>query len=339
MHILIDTGHPAHILFYAPIARKLEALGYAVTFTIRDKEYSRRLAETLNLSFSVKGSGSSCLLLKPFYLYRSVRQIMEAGRSKKVSMLLSFASPYAGIAAFILRKPHIVFDDTEPDPLCQTLYRLFSTTIITPSCFQKSFGKKHIRVNAYKELAYLQANRALSNQTQKIEKPYIVVRLVHHGVLHDKYKRVWDREEKLAFVEKLARTYTVVISSEEALPATLLPHAYKGQPENFHALLSQAHLVVGESATVAAESAVLGVPAIYIDYQTRGYVEDIASNYGLIMRYTPESTNLPFIMNKINELMSEDNLQVYKTRAAQLHNEKEDIVAFVVDSVVTSLAG
>lgn len=141
MHILIDTGHPAHILFFAPIARKLETRGYAVSFTIRDKEYSRRLAETLNLSFSVKGSGNSSLLFKPFYLYKSVRQIFRAGRLNKTIILLSFASPYAGIAAFILRRPHIVFDDTEPDPVCQGLYRLFCTTIITPSCFQKSFGK------------------------------------------------------------------------------------------------------------------------------------------------------------------------------------------------------
>lgn len=183
----------------------------------------------------------------------------------------------------------------------------------------------------------MQVNQPFVKQTFEMQKPYIVVRLVHHGALHDKFKPTWHQAEKYAFIETLARQYKLVISSEEPLPVSLLPYAFNGAPETFHALLAEAHLVVGESATVAAESAVLGVPAIYIDYQTRGYIEDIEKKYGLITRYTPESKNLAEIMKKIEILMTQTNLHVYKTRAAQLHNEKEDIVAFLVDNVVACL--
>jgi predicted glycosyltransferase len=46
-------------------------------------------------------------------------------------------------------------------------------------------------------------------------------------------------------------------------------------------------LVVGESATMASEAAVLGVPAIFISTTPRGYTNEQEHRYGLVKNFKP----------------------------------------------------
>ena len=213
MNIFIDTGHPVHIHFFNPIAKQLEKNGHAVFFAIREKDCSLQLAKSYQLNFISKGKGSYSLFLKPLYLLRSVYQLFVAARKNKADLFLSFASPYAGIVSRIMNKPHIVFDDTEPDPIVQWIYRKLSDIIVTPSCFQKNFGQKHIKINGYKELAYLNPNffpvdLQFKNQLGfEDQQDYILIRLVNHGAMHDKFSPHWNIEEKTRFIQKLAEKF------------------------------------------------------------------------------------------------------------------------------------
>lgn len=343
MNIFIDTGHPVHIHFFNPIAKQLEKNGHAVFFAIREKDCSLQLAKSYKLNFISKGKGSYSLFLKPLYLLRSVYQLYAAARRHKADLFLSFASPYAGIVSRIMNKPHIVFDDTEPDPIVQWIYRKLSDTIITPTCFQKDFGEKHKKINGYKELAYLNSgffsveSQFKSTLGFENQQDYILIRLVNHGAMHDKFSPHWNIEEKIKFIQKLAETYSVVISSETTLPEGLEKYQFRLSETLFHQAIANAKLVVGESATVAAESAVLGVPAVYIDFNTRGYIDEIESNYHLIRHYKPTSDGLKSAEDFIQSVMQNNAPENYRTQGQVLISEKTTIVDSFVEIIENGL--
>ena len=67
------------------------------------------------------------------------------------------------------------------------------------------------------------------------------------------------------------------------MPAALEPLRYRGDVLDLHHLMACCDAYVGESATMAAEAALLGVPAVYGIGDYRGYVNDLAEK-GLVQR-------------------------------------------------------
>ena len=63
--------------------------------------------------------------------------------------------------------------------------------------------------------------------------------------------------------ERLRAHGRVRVSSESPLPAHLDAHRYRGDPGEIHHVMAFCRAVIGESATMASEAAVLGVPAVY----------------------------------------------------------------------------
>jgi predicted glycosyltransferase len=336
MKILIDTGHPVHIHFFYPIAKKLEERNHAVYFTVRNKDCSLALARQYQLNYSNKGKGSRFLLLKPFYLFVAIVKIFSVSRRFKPDLFLSFASPYAGVVSRLFKKPHIVFDDTEPDPLLQFIYRIFSTRIITPACFAKDFGHKHLKIDSYKELSYLHPAHFKPNPEIKkkltipSDEEYILIRLVNHGAMHDQCAKKWNTEQKFQFIEQLSKKYHLIISSEMDVPGNLEKYLYRLPASELHQVIAHAKLVIGESATVATEAAVLGVPSVYIDYNSRGYIDEIEKNYELIKRYQPEPVELKKAEGFIHATMQSPPNPKYKEKRQQLLFEKIDITKFMV---------
>jgi predicted glycosyltransferase len=66
----------------------------------------------------------------------------------------------------------------------------------------------------------------------------------------------------------------VFISSESRLPEELSPYNLPISVDKMHHLMAFANLYIGESATMASECAVLGVPAIFIATTGRGYTTE-----------------------------------------------------------------
>jgi len=334
LKILVDTGHPAEIYFFSHIAKQLEKNGHSVFFAIRAKDCALPIAENLKLKFISKGRGSNVVLLKPFYLFRALWVLYSQVRKIKPDILVSFASPYAGVIARIFKKPHIAFLDTEHGKLLRWLDKTLATHIITPACFQQNLGAKQMIVNTYKELAYLSPAYFTpdASVTKELTLPenFILVRLVNHGAMHDVFKKQWNHKSKMQWIAQLAQKYPLIISSEIALPDKLKPFQVSFPPHLFHQSIAQAKLVIGESATVAAESAVLGIPSVYIEYNSRGYIDEIEKNYELIKRYLPEPDELKKVEGFIHATMQSPPNLKYKEKRQQLLSEKIDITKFMV---------
>lgn len=329
MHILIDVGHPAHIHFYAPIIKSLQQSGHSCLLCIRDKDCAREIAKSYNIPFVSKGSGSYFLLGKLFYFVQAIIRLNRIAKDTSPGIILSFASPYAAVISKWRNIPHIVFDDTETDAFVKAIYKRFSNQIITPKSFGEPLNNKHLFMDSFKELTYLNSTKQCRFRKQAHNKAYILVRLVKHGNMHDIFGKKWRRKDKFNFIRQLAKTYEVVISSEDNLPKDLKKFLNPKPIFEFHQLIANAQLVVGESATVAMEAAVLGVSAVYIDYNTRGYIKEVTQNINYLKHELPTKQGLQHSRNFIDNVMKGH----FTAESGDYFQRKEDPVKFMVGVV------
>jgi predicted glycosyltransferase len=94
-----------------------------------------------------------------------------------------------------------------------------------------------------------------------------------------------------------------------------------------------AALVFGESATMASEAAVLGVPSIYIDTVGRYYTRELESKYSLCYNFTESEQDQLRAIDKGVEILSGKTHVDYKAARAQLLKDKIDVTAFFVDFI------
>jgi predicted glycosyltransferase len=99
-----------------------------------------------------------------------------------------------------------------------------------------------------------------------------------------------------------------------------------------HHLMAFAGLYVGESATMASECAVLGVPAIFIAKTGRGYTTEQERKYGLVFNFSDQQQDLAF--DKMKELLAHRNVrQEWLGRRDRMLSEKIDVTEWMVDFV------
>ena len=118
----------------------------------------------------------------------------------------------------------------------------------------------------------------------------------------------------------------MLISSEAALPADLAAFEVQGPVEDIHHLLAYAQLIVGESATMSSEAAVLGVPAVMIATTGRGYTDDEERRYGLVRHFTEDQYDRA--VDAIEKLFAESprELGALGARTAARRQDRRDPV-------------
>ena len=238
--------------------------GYDVLVTARDKEVSLELLDYYQIPYINRGRGAKSIIGKLFSLFAINYFLIKVAVKFKPDLFMSFASPYAAQVAFLLRKKHISFTDTENARLGSLAFVPFSTNIYTPNCYSVNHGKKHIKFNGYMELCYLLPKYYKPNKSVNIllniqkHTRYMLIRFVAWGATHDVGHKGISTENKILMVKEFSKYARVFISSEGLLPPELERYRIKISPERMHDVLAGASLLYGESATMASECAVLG---------------------------------------------------------------------------------
>jgi len=255
----------------------------------------------------------------------------------KPDLFLSFGSIYPAHASFLLKKPHLAFDDTEHSTEQYKLYSPFTEVVLTPSCFTKDLGKKQIRFDGYMELCYLHPNRFTPDTSVldllgvKQDEKYVIMRFVSWNASHDIGHSGLSLEMKRKIVNELSKYAKVFISSEGELPDDLKKYQIKIPPEKMHDALAFATLLYGESATMASECAMLGTPAIFHDNNGRGYTDEEEKRYGLVFNYSESIDDQNKSLKKAIELLNTPDLkQQFQQRREKMLADKIDVTAFMV---------
>lgn len=270
MRFLFDVGHPAQVHLIKNLVRTLSD-HHEVLVCARERE---GMVEALLDEYGIPnvpiGRTHSRFAAKIFTMPLKITQLLHKAAGFQPDLIFSTGSPYASYTSMILRVPHVMFLDSDPLGAMniQSIQTLpFATCVLTPHRFDGNWSKRMIKIDSYKELAYLHPNwwkpefpgRWLGLQEGE---PYALLRFGSFDASHDIGIAGFSEWGKKELVREIGKHMAVFISSEEPLGPPLDRYRLKSPYAAMHDVLACARLVVCDTQTTATEAACLGVPVI-----------------------------------------------------------------------------
>ena len=339
MKILVDINHPAHVHFFRNPIRLLRDGGHEVVVTSRDKEMAVPLLDALGirhmmLSVQKKTGGLFALgrelIARDAALYRVVREF-------KPNAMAAIGGTFVAHVGFATRVPSLVFYDTENATLQNAITYPFAHRVLVPRCYGAWLPRQSERYAGYHELSYLHPDRFSPDLSVAVAcgldpaVPNFFLRTVSWNANHDIGERGWSAALLDNLAKRLSALGKVHISSESELPAELERFKFVGNIADVHHLLAYCRLFVGESATMASECAVLGVPAIYAANTGRGYTDEQEAKYGLVKNL--RDFDIRILDRAVDEILAQPAV-VWGTRRKALLQDSIDVAPFVVDTIL-----
>lgn len=292
MNVLFVSGHPAQVHNFRLVREKLIKDGHKVFWLTTPKDIATNLLDVYGIPYEVLHKPNKGMVSKAWTLLRNVLWEMRYLRRNKIDIAITRTCPYTTFAAKLCGVKHIILDDTEHAAAKTTFLTNRMDAVIVPECFWFQLRKDEIRFPGNIELHYLHPKRFCPAPVWDllgIEEGtrFAIVRFVKWDAWHDtQLVGGFSLEQKRELIKRLSKHLRVFISSESELPADLEPYRIQIPIERMHDVQAAAALFVGESATMASESVVLGTPAIYIDEVGRGYTDEEARE-GLLWMFRP----------------------------------------------------
>ncbi len=335
MRILVEVTHPAHVHFFRNAINIWKSHDHEVAVTARDKEIVIELLNLYRIEHTVLssiGKGKLSLLSE---LVKRDYKLWRFCREFKPDVLTAIGGVFAAHAGFLCRKPIIVWDDTEHAKLSHMMTFPFAKAVYTPDCYSINLGSKQVRYAGCHELAYLHPNRftpdknVLKDMGVNPDENYCLVRFVSWQAHHDVGQHGVAENSKIQFVNEISKYAKVYITSEGNLPAALEQYRLKIPVHQIHHLMAFASLCVTEGATMASESALLGVPAIYINTLNLGYI-DMHEKYGLVKQTTDTNEALKMCIDILTDKDIKNRCGIARQKFL---SEKIDVAQYMVETI------
>jgi hypothetical protein len=333
LRIVVDVNTAGQVHFFKHAIVELRGRGHEVLITGSRKNVSIDLLEIYGLGYTYIGNYGTSMLSKALNLPLTDWKMFDSIKRFSPDLILGFGSIRAAHVSRMLRTHSLSFDDTEHSREQHALYIPFTDVICTPACFRKDFGKKHIRFNGYKELAYLHPNyykpdaSVLDDAGISNGDRFAVMRLISWDASHDLGQH--GIKDPVRLVKELERYMPVLITSEGKLDKGLEKNRITLSPEKLHDLLYYASLYIGEGGTTAAEAAILGTPSIYVSSLegSMGNFLELEQKYRLMYSYRQADSAL----DKVKEMIQEPKIMgEWASRREKLLNDKIDVTRFMV---------
>lgn len=334
MKFLIEAHHPADIHFWKFVILELTERGHEHLFLSRDRDVMRRLLERypfINAKTISVAGGSNRFPMGEF-LQRQwgvFRHVLSFCPDVVASCMGSYTQ-----TAGLLRKPNLIFTDSEFQNFNHKIAHPFAKAIYTPECFTKPLGRKQRKYRGFHELSglsnrYFKRDASVVAQLDPDGRGYAVLRVSAWNTLHDvRLEGIGNRLREV--VSRIEKSMTVWISPEEGrIDVEFIRYKLDIHPADYDQALAHARLVVTEGASTASEAAVLGTPTLYVNPSTRGYLDYLESRYGLLRQVRdPAGT-----VEAIDALLEESSDGSWAKRAIAMFEDHEDVVGFIVNAL------
>ncbi|MEM2191835.1 MAG: DUF354 domain-containing protein [Archaeoglobaceae archaeon] len=328
---------PAQKYFWENIAKKLSEKGHEIVFLVREyREISKISDGDKVFVYSYKANSKYGKYFSlPFDVIRATKYL----KKENVKMVSGFGV-YDVVSAHILRIFSLNFTDTDPksNPLYSLQLKFYplADAVVTPECFKIDFGKRHIKIPSYKELAYL--NPIVFNPKDDIfdyldiskGEKYVVLRFTANDAIHDMGFKPLSWEDRFRLVRELEKFSHVFISSEKNIPKELDSYSLKTPKNRIHDVLYYADLVVADTATIPTEAAILGTPSIrYTSFSKDkdwSYPRDLEDRFGLMFNVS----NIESLLKaSVQILENENSKKIWREKREKLFEKTIDIASFM----------
>lgn len=338
MRVLVDITHPADVHFYRRAIQHWRNNGDDVLITSRNKGVVLKLLEDFDLPHTQVGKqargGAAGLAIELIERGFTIRRLVN---EFKPDVATGFGGTFVAYACLGKNVPVVIFTDTEAK-LANAITMPIIDVVATPAPFQQDFGKKHIRFNGFKELAYTHPSvftpdpAILAIEGLEVDEPFSILRLVSWQASHDiQLSGIPDVER---VIDTLSQHGRVIISSERPLPKHLQEFEMKGMTKNMLHLQAFAHLLFGESGSMATECTMLGTPAIFYNPARLGSIRIQEEVYGMLFTFHDTANDLDKALAKASDLLSDPNTQAHwqEKRQAMLA-DTIDMNAYIIDLI------
>jgi predicted glycosyltransferase len=272
MRLLFDINHPVQVHVFRPVVEALRARGDECVLVARDKDVTLALLERFSLPAEVLAPvGRGPLGWMRELALREARMLVRARRFRP-HLIVGTTVSGARVARLCGARSVVVNDDDAAAvPFFRWLAYPLASVIVTPDCLR---GEGHARQRTYpgcQQLFYLHPHRFTADPSVREElglpdgERYGLVRLSARAAHHDRGVRGLGPETVLRLRDALQGRVRLFVSSEGALPDVLAPLRLALPPHRVHDALALAAFYAGDSQSMTAEAAVLGVPAFRLN--------------------------------------------------------------------------
>lgn len=267
MNILIDILHPAHVHFFRHSIKILERKKHKVMVTAREKGVTHDLLRAYDIDFISTGESSNKKIGLAFELLKRNIKLIRLAKKNKIDLFLGIAGISIAMVGYILKKPRIVFYDTEATGLANKIAFPLATRLYTPKYFEEDHGEKHIRYDGLQEYSYLskkyfQPDKSILQKYGFEPYTYSLCRFSEWKASHDINKHGFSKEMKIKIVKEMQKYGDVIVSFEGEKVSSLEKFEIKVEPHEFHDILAFSKILVSDASTITTEAALLGVPVI-----------------------------------------------------------------------------
>jgi len=338
MRVLVEILQPAHVHVFRHAIKSWQARGDEVLVLSREKECANALLEAYGIPYkSISALGRKKWSLLTEMVVRDIR-MLGAALTFKPDVLVGIMGVTIVQVGKVIRKPAIVFYDTENATATNRFVYPMAHSVCTPECYAAPVNGNHVTYPGYHELAYLHPNRFTPDR-EKVralgidpDAEFSIVRFVSWQASHDVGEKGLGAAFKRDVVDRLTKCGRVLITSEGALPEDLEPYRFALPPESMHDVMAFARILVGESATMASEAAVLGVPALYISDVGRGYTDEEEAKYELVYNFTTRQCD--GALARLNEILAmDDSRAVFQERRQKMLSSRIDTTEWILEYV------
>ena len=342
MNILIQLSHPAHFHLYKNVAQNFMRDGHKVFILIMTKDILEDLLKQSGLPYYnilKEAHRKSKFGMLWDMLVRDWR-ILRFVKKHKIDLLTGSTVEVAQVG-WLTRKYRVNTgeDDMNVVPLFPKMAGPFMGTILSPRvCNNYSLEPYSVKYESYHELAYLHPNhfQADKNVVEKYfsaDTPFFILRFSSLNAYHDAGIQGINTEIAQHLIDILKPHGRIYITSERELEPQFEPYRIKINTLDMHHVMAFSTLYIGDSQTMAAEAAVLGVPFVrFNDFVGRiGYLNELEEVYQLGFGIKASEEGAADKMYKVvEEILSMPNLkEKWESRRQKMLSEKIDYAQFL----------
>jgi predicted glycosyltransferase len=334
MRFVITIQHPAHVHFFRYAIAELTKEGHEVRVFVRDKGVAVELLEAFEIPYTVLCESASSVpgLLKIQLKYEA--KLFRQVRTFEPDVLAAIGGVAVAHVSSLTGAKSVVFTDTEHATLSNRLAFPFADTLCAPTAYLEELSRETVRYQGLHELAYLHPNRFKPNPDPLVQagidtdEKLVTVRLSAWQAMHDIGER--GITELMSIIEQIETVgATPILTIEGSVPEELEVYTVSLDPVDMHQLLYFSDLYVGEGATMAAESAVLGTPGIYTTSLEMGYLAELSDSYGLIR----QTDDLDTIIEYVADFLKFDESELERRRE-ELLSDKIDTTSAILEQLI-----
>jgi len=257
-----------------------------IQWYIRDKDVTKDLIDSFGFQYTLVSKAKKGILGNALELISNIIKFMWLSKRDNIDLWFSKYGA-VNISSWLLRIRNISFNDDDADvvpAIAYTSYPFANKVLCTTWTRMSQFESNAIFYNSFHELFYLHPKRFTKNLHQALISlqmrtlpPYIIIRLSSLEAHHDVNAKGISEALLKTIIHKIECKFQVFISSEKKLFPPFTKYQLKIAPSEIHNVLAHASACIGDSQTMIAEAAVLGVPALRISSFSKkiGYLEEL----------------------------------------------------------------